>query len=316
MGGRGLALAVCATTLALVVAACSGDEGDAAGTEEATTVFVTATETGPAPTTSTGESEEGGTTTETSGPEAADPAVLEDAAATTTAAGSARVASTVRITDPGRGQTRLSGKGAFDFAQRRGGMTVRLVEGEAGPFGDASKVVFAGSSVYYQLPPGVLGGNSRWIRVDLQSLADTSAVDLGPIVRGSQADPSQALLWLSAIAPGPTKIGEEEVRGVPTSRYRAAVDLNALEQKAPPGQAGDWSAYVQTLRDRIGLDFIPVEVWVDEDGLVRRVYHEYGFAAEGTSAIVTTELYDFGVDVSAKPPRGGQVTAMSDLIRP
>jgi hypothetical protein len=135
-------------------------------------------------------------------------------------------------------------------------------------------------------------------------------------VQGSQADPSQHLLWLSALGPGVMKIGEEEIRGVPTSRYRAVVDLNGLESQAPPGKEAEWSAYVQTLRDRIGLEFVPVEVWVDDDGLIRCLYHEYGFAAEGTSADITTELFAFGVDVDVTAPPPGQVAALSDLIRP
>ena len=194
-------------------------------------------------------------------------------------------------------------------------MTLELVEGEGTP-GTKTKAVFADSSVYYQLPPGALAGGKRWVRLDLENLADVSGVDLGPIVRGSQADPSQYLLWLRALGPGVTRIGEEDVRGVPTSRYRAAVDLNLLEGQAPPGKEAEWAAYVQMLRDRIGLEFIPVEVWVDDEGLIRRLYHEYGFSAEGLSTTVTTELFDFGVDVNAKAPPPAQVTPMNDLIRP
>lgn len=306
MGIRGAAVALGAA-LALVPVACSGEDESAATTS-----------TGPPPATSTGETEQAPATTTgpATGGETADPALIADAAGKTAAAGSARVATEVRVADPGRGQTRFSGAGAFDFEQRKGEMTLRLVEGEEGAFGGESKAIFANTSVYYQLPPGALGGGKRWIRLDLQNIADASGVDFGPLVQGSQADPSQYLLWLSALGPGVTKIGEEEIRGVPTTRYRAAVDLNLLASQAPSGKEAEWSAYVQTLRDRVGLEFIPVEVWVDGDGLIRRLYHEYGFAAEGTSATVTTELFDFGVDVNAKAPPPGQVTALSDLIRP
>lgn len=306
MGIRGAAVALGAA-LALVPVACSGEDESAATTS-----------TGPPPATSTGETEQAPATTTgpATGGETADPALIADAAGKTAAAGSARVATEVRVADPGRGQTRFSGAGAFDFEQRKGEMTLRLVEGEEGAFGGESKAIFANTSVYYQLPLGALGGGKRWIRLDLQNIADASGVDFGPLVQGSQADPSQYLLWLSALGPGVTKIGEEEIRGVPTTRYRAAVDLNLLASQAPSGKEAEWSAYVQTLRDRVGLEFIPVEVWVDGDGLIRRLYHEYGFAAEGTSATVTTELFDFGVDVNAKAPPPGQVTALSDLIRP
>ena len=313
MGLRGVALIVLWAALALVPAACSrGDEAT-----QATTAASAPTATEAPPATSTGEAEQ--PPAATTGPSSvveADPALIADAAGKTAAAGSAKVATNVRVSDPGRGQVRFSGRGAFDFDERKGELALRLLEGDEGAFGGRSQAVFSGTSVYYRLPAGALGGDKTWIRLDLQNIADASGLDLGPLVQGSQADPMQYLLWLSAIGPGVTKIGEEEIRGVPTSRYRAVVDLNLLESQSPPGKEAEWSAYVQTLRDRLGLDFIPVEVWIDDEGLVRRLYHEYGFAAEGTSAVVTTELFDFGVDVNVKPPPPGQVAALDDLIRP
>jgi hypothetical protein len=308
---RGAAV-VLGAALALVPIACSGDDEETTGAATATAPTTTQP-------TSTGAAEEPVETATQPAAAAAgtvDPGLIAAAAGKTAAAGSARVETSVLVVDPGRGQTRFSGKGAFDFEQRKGEMTLRLIEGGEGAFGGQSKAVFVDTSVYYQLPAGALGGGKRWIRLDLQNVADASGIDFGPLVQGSQADPSQYLLWLSALGPGVTKITEEEVRGVPTTRYRAVVDLNLLAGQAPPGKEAEWSAYVQTLRDRIGLEFVPVEVWVDGDGHIRRLYHEHGFAPEGKRATVTTELFDFGVDVNAKAPPAEQATALSDLIRP
>jgi hypothetical protein len=306
---RGLAL-VLLLAFALVPIACSGDDEP----ESATTAAATTTEATPEST--TGEAEEAPATTGAEVGEQVDPAVIAEAAARTAAAQTARVATQVRIAEPGVGQERFGGRGRFDFERRAGEMTLELIEGESDAgFGNA-KAVFVDSSVYYQLPPGALAGGKRWIRLDLQNVADASGLDFGPLVQGSQADPTQYLLWLSALGPGITKIGEEDVRGVLTSRYRAAVDLNLLEQQAPPGKEAEWAAYVQALRDRLGLAFIPVEVWVDDDGLIRRFNHEYGFSAEGTTAIVTTELFDFGVPVKVQAPPVDDVVTLTDLIRP
>ena len=310
MRSRGLLVVLSA--LALVSAACAGDED---APQAATTTAVTgATSTEPAPETSTGATEQPPvTTTEPGAVVEASPALIEEAVGETAAAESAKIATAVRIVE-GAGQTRFSGRGAFDFQERSGEMTLRLLEGEGAP--GESKAVFVDSSAYYRLPPGTLGGGKSWIRLDLQNVADAGGVDLGPLVQGSQADPSQYLLWLRALGPGVTRIGEEEIRSVPTTRYRAAVDLQQLENRAPPGKKAEWEAYVQTLRDRLGLEFIPVEVWIDGDGLIRRLYHEYGFTTEGTISTVTTELFDFGVDVNAEAPPPGQVAAIGDLIRP
>ena len=295
--------------LALLPVACSGDDEP----EGSATTAATATE-GP-PESTTGEAEDAPTSTGSVVGEQVEPAVIAEAAAKTTAAKTARFATLVRVAEPG-GQERFGGQGRFDFERRAGEMTLRLIEGEAGAGGGNAKAVFVDSSVYYQLPPGALAGGRRWIQLDLQNVADASGLDFGPLVQGSQADPTQYLLWLSALGPGITKIGEEDVRGVPTSRYRAAVDLNLLEEQAPPGKEAEWAAYVQTLRDKLGLAFIPVEVWVDDEGLIRRFNHEYGFSTEGTTAVVTTELFDFGIPVDVAAPPPDQVVTLNDVIRP
>lgn len=310
MHTRGLAL-VLWPALALLPVACSGDDEPEGS---ATNTGATSTETTPEG--STGETEEAlPATTGAAVGEQVEPAVIAEAAAKTTAAKTARIATLVRVVEPG-GQERFGGQGRFDFERRAGEMALRLIEGEVGAGGGNAKAVFVDSTVFYQLPPGALAGGRRWIQLDLQNVADASGLDFGPLVQGSQADPTQYLLWLSALGPGITKIGEEDVRGVPTSRYRAAVDLNLLEEQAPPGKEAEWAAYVQTLRDRLGLAFIPVEVWVDDEGLVRRFNHEYGFSTEGTTAVVTTELFDFGTPVNVSAPPPDQVVTLNDVIRP
>jgi hypothetical protein len=294
--------------LALVPVACSGDD-ETEGS--ATTTAATPTETTPE---STSGTEDAPTSTEAAVGAQVDPSVIAEAAQKTAEAKTARIATLVRVAEPG-GQQRFGGRGRFDFERRAGEMTLELIEGESAGFGNA-KAVFVDSTVYYELPVGALGGGKRWIQLDLQNIADASGLDFGPLVQGSQADPTQYLLWLGALGPGITKIGEEDVRGVPTSRYRAAVDLNLLEQQAPPGKEAEWAAYVQTLRDRLGVAFIPVEIWVDDEGLIRRFNHEYGFSAEGTTAVVTTEIFDFGVPVNVTAPPPDQVVTMTDLTRP
>lgn len=291
--------------LALLPLACAGEDEEPSARPATTTVAGTTsaapTETA-APLTTTAE-------TATTG-ESADPAAIAEAAGTTAAQGSARVATSVTVTGPGDPEQSFEGEGAFDFERSSGRMTIRPESG-----GEA-EIVFVEAVVYYRLPAGALPGEKRWLQLDLQSVADASSLDFGPLVQGSQADPSQYPLWLEALGPEMTKVGEEEVRGVATTHYRAEVALGLLERQAPAGKEAEWRAYVEILRGRLAADAIPVEVWVDADGLIRRLRHELAFAAEGTSTAATTELYDFGVPVDAEAPPPGQVAAIGDLIRP
>src|SRR5918994_5478786 len=160
----GLAL-VLLLALALPALACSGDDESESS---ATTMAATVTETEPQ---GTGEAEEAPTSTGAAVGEQVDPAVIAEAAANTTQAKTARIATLVRVVEPG-GQQRFGGQGRFDFERRAGEMTLELIEGEPGAgFGNA-KAVFVDSSVYYQLPPGALAGGKSWIRLDLQNVAD------------------------------------------------------------------------------------------------------------------------------------------------
>jgi hypothetical protein len=292
--------------LALLPLACSG--GDGAPSAGPATTTAAATTSPPAPT----ETEAPPPTTTEAAPteEPADPTAIAEAAQATAAQGSARVAASVTVTGPGDLEQALVGEGAFDFERRAGRMTIEPTGGEE------ADVVFVDDVAYYRPPAGTLPAGKRWLQLDLQSVADAASLDLGPLVQAAQADPSQSLLWLRALGPEVTRLGEEEVRGVPTTRYRAEIVLGLLEGQAPPGKEAEWRAYVQTLRGRLGLEAIPVEIWVDADGLIRRLRHELTFAAEGTSTAATTELYDFGVQVKAEAPSPDQVAAVGDLIRP
>src|SRR5918996_2161386 len=300
--------------LALLPLACAGDEEEPS--RAATTTATTSTATGES--TSTGAQEQSPTTTTQaeSGGETADAAVIAAAAARTAETGSARVATSVTVAGPGDLEQSFGGEGAVDFERRAGRVTIELGGGAASSPVTTSTVLFVDSVVYYRLPDGLLPGGKRWLQIDLQSVADASSLDFGPLLQGSQADPSQYLLWLAALHPDVTTLGEDEVRGVPTTRYRAQVDLERLEEQAPPGREDEWRAYVETLQGRLGVEAVPVEIWVDGDGLIRRLRHEYAFAAEGSTIAVTMELYDFGVPVEAAAPPPGQVAAIADFIRP
>ena len=176
----GLAL-VLWLALALLPLACSGDDEPESSD---TTSPATATET--APEGETGEAEQAPTTTGAAVGEAVEPALIAEAAAKTTAAKTARIATQVRVVEPGSGQQRFGGQGKFDFEQRAGEMSLRLIEGDEGAGFGQSKAVFVDSTVYYQLPPGALAGGRRWIQLDLQNVADASASTSAPSCRAAR----------------------------------------------------------------------------------------------------------------------------------
>jgi hypothetical protein len=249
--------------------------------------------------------------------ETVDAAVLVDAAQQTEEAGSARVSTEITIGADGVEDQTFGGEGVFSFAENVGevGLDLGNVEGATVP---EARVVFADYVVYYGLPEGFLAGGKRWLKLDPQGLADASAVDAGSLFLGSQGDPAQFLLWLRALGPTVTKVGPDQVRGDATTRYDAVVDMQELAEQGPPGKQDAWKAYVESTQERLGLTRIPVQVWVDGDGLVRRLRNGYVFGEEGSqsSSVSITELWDFGVRVSVKAPPPRLVADLADIVRP
>jgi len=64
-----------------------------------------------------------------------------------------------------------------------------------------------------------------------------------------------------------------------------------------------------------GLTTIPVEVWLDADGLVRKLSFEFSAAQPGGSeqsdVSITFELWDYGEDVAIELPAASEVVDAS-----
>lgn len=309
---RGIGALLCALALGAAGLACAGEDEDGSAT-----VAATAPETS----TSAEPAQTGAVETGEAAPEGEDGGgagvPLPDAAAKTATLTSARVATEVTVSGASDGTQTFRGEGAFDFERKAGHVTLDLEGADAAAL-PSTELVFEDYVVYYGLPEGILPGGMRWLRLDLQSLAESSSLDFGSLVQGVQADPSQYLLWLAALGPEADEIGAEEVRGVPTTHYRATVDLRRLETQAPEGQEAEWQSYVQSLASGLGTNEVPVEIWVDDEGYVRRMRQTYPVAGNdgALSTTVTTELYDFGVEVDVQVPPADQVASINDLIRP
>ena len=115
-------------------------------------------------------------------------------------------------------------------------------------------------------------------------------------------------------------MGSEPVRGVPTSHYRATVDLGKVADVLPSRDRGQLHAALAKLIAQTGTSKIPVNVWVDAHHLVRRLALALSLStgAQRAQLNMTMELFDFGPTPSLNPPPAGEVfdatqTALSGL---
>jgi hypothetical protein len=163
--------------------------------------------------------------------------------------------------------------------------------------------VMDGTTMYMKLPKeamaGVPGGKS-WIKLDLDK---ASGGAISGAMNASQ-DPSSQLKLLSALS-GAKEVGKEKIGGEQTTHYHGELDYRQVA-KSGPQELRKAAALALKVMDKTT---IPVDVWVDDEGRVRRQRLEMSTkAVSGSPAqkqTMTIGYSDFGVDASAiKAPSG------------
>lgn len=129
----------------------------------------------------------------------------------------------------------------------------------------------------------------RYVDSDVWDDSDGTTPQSRAVVcfRNNLAASTDALTYLRTVAEDVTEVGTGTVRGAQTTHYRATVLLSRLG--APPE-----------------YDRFPVEVWMDDDGRIRR-YRYHPVTLEPTEEIFVWEFFDFGVDVDLSPPAPDKV---------
>ena len=277
-------LVLLAVLAALALAACGGGGGSTAPT-------LTSAET----------------TATVSGSDAS--SLIAQAGQKTRAAGGARVSFTLEMTG-GQANGTMSGEGVFD---RHGGrMTMNLGGLAGGALGSGkAEVVFRDLVYYVKLPAAAMAQlptGKMWLKFDLGALSEQAGLDLEQLTQLNQSDPSQALQLLSG-AEDFEEVGEGEVRGVGTTHYRGTVDMSKVAETAPEDVQDDIRKIIEQTGDRT----VPMDIWVDGDGLARRLRWTQHLP-QGTTMTMNEELYDFGAEVDATTPPADEVLDLTALL--
>jgi LppX_LprAFG lipoprotein len=247
--------------------------------------------------------------TETASVPDAQQAVLE-AGVNTQAAESARISFTGTMSGAAASGT-IEGEGAF--AGRQGRMTIDIdLDGAGGAFSGRMEAIFDGLVFYLKFPPQIssqLPGGKAWVKFDLEALGSQQGIDFEQLMQLSGTDPSRSLALLRAASPDFAAVGDEEVRGVETTHYRGTVDLEKFAEEAP----ADARESYRRILELTGQKTVPLEVWIDGEGLTRRMRYEQKMP-DGSSMTLTQELYDFGVEVDVEAPPASDVLDLGELI--
>lgn len=192
--------------------------------------------------------------------------------------------------------------------------------GETVPPGldEPMRVVVDGTSSYIRFPMlDALTGTSGWLSVTPEDMGMASSTfGLG----ATTDDPAQLLETLRGVADEVTPTGDEEIRGVATTGYRATVDLDRALQAMPADQREAMAPMLEQIDGSLGE--MPVDVWIDADGLARRLRMDMGGllakamgpAGGGGRASVTIDFFDYGEAIEVTVPDASETTPFSEVM--
>jgi hypothetical protein len=154
--------------------------------------------------------------------------------------------------------------------------------------------------------------NKEWLKLDLRRASRQAGIDLGSFGQLGQNDPAQTLRFMRAVGEEVEEVGEEEVGGVETTHYKAVIDLRRYDDSVP---ARDRAAAQESVRRliRLGGATFPVEVWIDDQGLVRRDRYTQSLGPAGSEAVYQTEYHDFGRSVEIDVPDEDEAFDLTEL---
>jgi hypothetical protein len=241
------------------------------------------------------------------------------AATKTQSAGAAHVRFGIVMQRQGR-VVRLHGAGAIDGTSAEMSFKLGSLLGQAGPaaesipsgiraklsHGSMKEIALEenGDYVIYMRLGSLssqLPGGMQWIKLDVSKLGKSAGVDLSKLMSGSELQPTDLLSMLKAEGATVHKLGTATIDGVATTQYHVTIDAaKALQSKGLTGPLlNNAAAQMKTVSET---------VWIDKDGLVRRVALGYTAPqADAPKMHMTMDISDYGAPVTIAAPPSSQV---------
>jgi hypothetical protein len=229
---------------------------------------------------------------------------VANAADATAQAGSAEVGIAATVTAAGQ-TIPLTGSGTVDMRNHSGRLSLSTTATKAGAM--TFDEILNGTTFYIRMPQlaNRLPGGKQWLKIDLQAFGKTKGIDFGKVMQSGNNNPADLLRFLKA-AGNSRVVGREDIRGTPTTHYTASIDLAKAADRIGDKQTAD---SLKALYAQSGATTMPLDVWIDRVGRVRREHFSLSMSAGGSPASMdmTLEFIRFGVPVDATPPPGDQV---------
>ncbi len=206
------------------------------------------------------------------------------AAASKTTSGSSKLDLSIESKAAGQDVT-FTGTGAFRYTAEDAEGSMKLSVA-----GQELEERIVGGNLYLKVP-----SQEGFYKLALKDLVGTQLSD--------SSNPASSTELLAAID-GVKKNGSETLHGAKTTHYTGTINVANAVAKLKGGVA---KAAVSKLADS-GVKDIPVDVYLDDQGRLRRLKEHVVLTVKGTTADVTTsfDFYDFGTKVDVQAPSASQ----------
>jgi hypothetical protein len=175
------------------------------------------------------------------------------------------------------------------------------------------QVIQVGTAMYMRME----GLIDTWLKMDYADLlGDAAAQQMMGNANG--ANPAATLEQLRGAADSVEEVGSEDIRGVPTTHYRASIDARkALEELRQFADGALAEEVIEAAADMYKSPYV-VDVWIDADNLVRRISYtleatenELMPEMSGLKTSMTMDYFDYGKPVDITIPDDSEVTDWS-----
>jgi hypothetical protein len=262
---------------------------------------------------------------------------LASSASTSAQASSGRFSFAASFTMPGADEPfEFSGEGAFNESSKRSSFAMdmssvaKLLGGLVAGFGGTGaadmpdfddpdgwkiEVVKDGDVDYVRFPAmdDKLPAGKTWIRGS-GGTVEATGVGLKELDSFTNSDPRDVLGALRSVSGTVETVGTVELHGVETTHYRATVDAADLARNSA-SKTGAVDGILDGITSNTEAKDVPLDVWIDGDGLVRKVSLDVAAPQAGSSddgeASLAFEMWDYGKDVVIDLPPASQVVDAS-----
>lgn len=220
-----------------------------------------------------------------------------------------------------------SGNGIVDLRDRSTSMSLAINLGSdpraiqvLGSSTMRMQMITDGAVLYFKLPAAVTAAlpmsAKQWLKLDvtkLKGFPGLSSLGSSPTMQ----DPSHMLQSLEAESSNVLTEGKQYLDGSETTHYRAYLDLGQLAGHLSPAQQAAAQQAISILEQATKSQGLPVDVWVDPAGFVRRVAMTIDLSLPNNASMqetLTADLSDYGPQPRPAAPPPDQVQDIGALI--